>query len=180
MRIAAMLLAFASACVPGSIEGGGTPSPSGSPGPGGGDQPDASTVTTTDGSTGGSADASNCKQPVTANLTSGHHNAGQDCMNGCHNHGFTLAGTLFASSAGGTPVVGGTVTVTDSAGKTFDMVSQQNGNFYTSNAITFPITIVGSRCPDTQMMASQVTAGNGGCNKTGCHTAGAQGYIHLP
>ena len=35
--------------------------------------------------------------------SAGNHSPGQDCQGGCHNHGFTLSGTLFA--AGTTPVV---------------------------------------------------------------------------
>jgi hypothetical protein len=182
MRLTVIVLVLASACTVGSIEGSGVPGPT--PTGGGGEMPDAAAGggVSPDAAPvgGGGADASNCKTAVTANLTSGHHNAGQDCMQGCHNHGFTLSGTLYASANGGTPVTGGTITVTDAKGVTFDMVTQLNGNFWTANAITFPITVVSSLCPNTNAMVSQVTAGNGGCNKTGCHTGGAQGSIHLP
>ena len=98
-------------------------------------------------------------------------------MQGCHNHGFTLSGTIYN---GTTALSGASITVKDAANNTFDMVSQANGNFYTSNAITFPVTVTASLCPDVRPMTAQVMAGNGGCNKTGCHQAGAQGPIHLP
>ena len=175
------LAALLSACEVGTIEGG----PIGG-GPGSGSNhgaPDGGTSGNRDAAvTGGDASSGfACRNQVpTAQLGDGHHNAGQDCMNGCHNHGFTLAGTLFAAANSTTPVLGGTITVTDANGKTFDMVSQLNGNFYTSNAVTFPVTVIASSCPNIQHMSATVAAGSGGCNKVGCHTAGAQGYVHLP
>jgi hypothetical protein len=118
-----------------------------------------------------------CKNLGTAN-GNGHHNAGQDCMQGCHNHGFTLSGTLYGA-AGTTALAGGTITVTDSAGKTLNLVTAQNGNFYTSQAIAFPITVYASACPTSMPMTASIANGNGGCNKSGCHANGAQGHIHL-
>jgi hypothetical protein len=159
------------------------------PSPGtGSSQPDASTAVP-DGAGNPTSDAGPtdapgfaCRDQVPSNqLTSGHHNAGQDCMNGCHNHGFTLAGTLFTSAAGGTAIAGGTITVVDATGKSFDVVSQQNGNFYTSTAVQFPVTLTASECPAVQAMTAGVPSGQGGCNRTGCHTAtGGAGRIHLP
>jgi hypothetical protein len=141
-------------------------------------------VTLTDAaeSTGG---GSNCRAPVTTNIGDGHHNAGQDCMNSCHAHGFTLAGTLYSSSAGTSPIAGGTIVVTDAQGHTFDVVSQANGNFYTTQPVAFPVTVMASDCPSTTAMASSVSAGAGGtsagCNANGCHQpGGGQGPIHLP
>lgn len=122
-----------------------------------------------------------CRNAVPSNqLSSGHHNAGQDCQNACHNHGFTLSGTMFASATSTTPVTGATITVTDAAGQTFDVVTQLNGNFYTSNPVTFPVTVVASRCPSVQPMTAMIASGQGGCNENGCHQPGAQGWIHLP
>jgi hypothetical protein len=119
-----------------------------------------------------------CKNAITANLGNGHHNAGQDCLNGCHNHGFTLAGTLY--NAGNTAIVaGGSITVKDANGAMFDMVSQSNGNFYTSQAIVFPIAVYASQCPASTPMSETIATGSGGCNKSGCHASGAQGHVHL-
>lgn len=129
------------------------------------------------------ADASGfaCRDPVpAAQLGSGHHNAGQDCQQGCHNHGFTLSGTMFAAANSTTPVQGATVTVMDANGQTFDVVTQLDGNFYTSRTVAFPVTVIASSCPSVQPMVETIAAGNGGCNKTGCHTTAAQGRIHLP
>ncbi len=116
-----------------------------------------------------------CKNLVVSGLTSGQHNAGQNCMNGCHNHGFTLAGTLYA--AGGAALAGGTITVTDAAGATHDVVSQQNGNFYTSIPIAYPATVYASACPSVKPMVANVAASGAGCNS--CHTPAATGHIQL-
>ena len=146
--------------------------------------PEAPDAGTTGGSGGGGVDAGAtnaafpCKNLVTTGIGSGQHNAGQDCMNGCHNHNFTLAGTLY-NAAGTTAVPGATITVKDANGASFDMVAQQNGNFYTKQAIVFPITVYGSQCPASVPMSGSIASANGGCNKSGCHATAAQGRIHL-
>ena len=145
-------------------------------------QPDASTQVTTDaGVTNPDAStAFQCrdKQPLTA-VGDGHHNPGQNCLNGCHNHGFTLAGTMTTTATSTTPLVGASITVKDANGKTFDMVTQANGNFYTKTAVAFPVTVIASACPSVHQMNASVT--NGGCNRTGCHSAtGGAGHITLP
>jgi hypothetical protein len=118
-----------------------------------------------------------CKNLAAAN-GDGHHNPGQDCLNGCHNHGFTLAGTLY-EAGGVTALAGGTVSVKDANGARFDMVAAQNGNFYTSQTIAFPISVYASSCPTSTPMTAAVVTGDGGCNKSGCHASGAQGHVHL-
>ena len=129
---------------------------------------------------GGSA-AFACRPKVTAGLGNGHHNPGMDCMDACHNHGFTAAGTLYTSTAGTTAIAGGTITVVGANGVSVDIVSQTNGNFYTSAALTFPIKITASECPSIAPMSATVPAGSGGCNKVGCHASAAgQGRVHLP
>jgi hypothetical protein len=73
--------------------------------------------------------------------------------------------------------------VKDASGHTFDIVSQANGNFYTSTAVTFPVTVYASECqisPTSQVMMMALQSADKGCNKTGCHTTSAQGRIHLP
>jgi len=113
----------------------------------------------------------------------GHHNAGQNCMSSCHFHGFTLAGTLYTTSTGSTPISGAVITVKDASGSTFDIVTQTNGNFYTSNSVQFPVTVYASECQISQtseVMTAAVTSSQGGCNMSGCHTTSAQGHIKLP
>lgn len=105
----------------------------------------------------------------------GHHNAGQDCMNSCHFHGFAFAGTLMQAD-GHTPAVGATVTVVDANNNAQDIVVGNNGNFYTFLPVAFPIRMQASLCPSVQVMSS--TAAKGGCNASDCH-GGSQGLAHL-
>jgi hypothetical protein len=121
-----------------------------------------------------------CRPVVTANLRNGEHNPGQDCNGSCHDHGFTLGGTLFAQVAGAAPFAGATITVIDANGMSFDLVTARNGNFYTEQALAFPAKVIASGCPDVRPMVTQVTAADAGCNRGGCHVAGATGQIHLP
>jgi hypothetical protein len=104
-------------------------------------------------------------------------------MNACHNHGFTLAGTLYSSASGGAAVSGASITVKDAAGHTFDIVSQMNGNFYTSNPVQFPVTVYASECEisqTSQVMTMALQSTDRGCNQSACHTTSGQGRIHLP
>ena len=122
-----------------------------------------------------------CKSKVT-NYGSGQHNAGQNCLN-CHSGEFSLAGTLYTTATGSTAIAGASITVKDASGQTFDMVSQANGNFYTTNSVQFPVTLYASECQLQQMgvpMMTTVTSSNGACSKSGCHTSSGQGHIHLP
>ncbi len=132
------------------------------------------------GSGSGSGSGNGCINAVTANLTDGHHNPGVNCMNGCHDHGFTIAGTIYSSATSNTAVAGATVTVTDAAGQTLHIVSQLNGNFYTTTPVTYPLTVNASSCPNISKMSAQVAQGGGACMQSGCHATGAQGQIHLP
>ena len=116
--------------------------------PGGAGHPDASTGGKTDGGTGMMIDAGTvdagpflCRNKITTGLDTGHHNVGQDCQQSCHNHGFVLSGTLYNSAAGGTGVAGASITFVDAAGYTGDMHTNQNGNFWWSLPVTFPVKI---------------------------------------
>jgi hypothetical protein len=123
-----------------------------------------------------------CRDQVTTGNTNGHHNAGMDCMDSCHDHGFTIAGTLYSDAAGTQIVSGATISVYDAFGNEFDVVSQTNGNFYTAFALEQPLTIFASECPTIQMMSMQITAdAQTGCNQTSCHASNASpGRVHLP
>jgi hypothetical protein len=160
------------ACTIGTIDGSGTM--------GSNHEPDAS-VATVDGPKITSPDAPGfmCRDKVTL-VGDGHHHPGENCQNGCHNHGFKLSGTLYTSATSTTPVVGATITIKDAAGFTYEMVSNTNGNFYTSSSMTFPVTVIASMCPDVHAMSGTISAANGGCNKAGCHVVGAQGRVYLP
>jgi len=125
-------------------------------------------------------DAPSLCKPAVATVGDGHHNAGQDCQGGCHDHGFTLSGTLYNSPTGIAPMIGATVTIVDKNNKSVDAVSQQNGNFYTTEILVFPVMVRASACPDHVDMNAAVVA-KSGCNSVGCHTPNVgQGVIHLP
>ena len=150
---------------PGEPDAGHSPTGGGGPGSGSGTH-----LTVDAGST-----TPTCRNAVTANLDNGHHNPGQDCESSCHNHGFSLSGTLY--TAGGAAASGATVTVVDSGGTVTDMVVQSNGNFYSLASVLFPYTIYVSDCPTLTPMTATVSQ-DIGCNNSGCH-GGAQGKIHL-
>lgn len=108
------------------------------------------------------------------------HNAGQDCIS-CHATNpdltlrFTLAGTLYLDSFGTTPRGGATITVTDAKGLIVPLVSDVEGNFYTTRALTFPVSVSASACPST--MAMMAKPANGSCNASGCHDAKQPAYL---
>jgi hypothetical protein len=127
------------------------------------------------GSTGGDGGGgTNCIDPA-ASAGDGHHNAGQDCIS-CHQSvsgaNWTVAGTVYKSGSG---VSGVTIVITDANGQTIQLVSCDNGNFYTDQNVAFPVNVRASSCPaDTSMVS---TAAQGSCNATGCHANGNR--IHL-
>jgi hypothetical protein len=167
-----LVLLSLTACTIGTIDGPGTP---------GSDSESDASVATVDAATVTPPDAPGfaCRDKVTL-VGDGHHHPGENCQNGCHNHGFKLSGTLYTAANSTTPVVGATITIKDAAGFTYEMVSNQNGNFYTSSSMTFPVSVIASMCPDVHAMVGTISAANGGCNKAGCHVTGAQGRVYLP
>ena len=153
---------------------------SGSGGSGGstnGGAPDAAIGGT--GGTGGSAGTGGsggtmCIAAV-ASPGDGHHNPGAECL-GCHNGNiatkWTVAGTLYGGN--GAPLSGATIELVQGNGQTLRVATCANGNFYTSQAVTYPLTVRASQCPSDAPMVSTVQAG--GCNS--CH--GSAMKIHLP
>lgn len=124
----------------------------------------------------GGSGAAACIQAATP-PGSGHHNAGANCL-GCHNGNgaplWTAAGTLYSSS--GAALAGATVTIVDATGKSIAIVTAQNGNFWTSEAVKAPLRVKASRCPS---VASMSATASGACNS--CHTStGSPGRIKLP
>jgi len=107
-------------------------------------------------------------------------------MQGCHVHGFTIAGTVFTSVNSHIPIIGATVRVLDANNKTIDMVTQGNGNFYTATPVAFPVKVVATSCPSYSAMSGPVSGYTvvggltaAGCNNSTCHVAGSF-QIHLP
>jgi hypothetical protein len=183
-------------CLP-PFQGGSDPAaPNGSDGTGGGGgatvaaSDDLATTSNSDLGPGATADLGSAptgdmtlvcdKLQSTAGLSvpSGQHNAGQECQ-GCHAGGgappFTLGGTLYSAATGGVAVAGATINVTDAAGKTVKIVSANNGNFWTTTALTFPVKVDASLCPSTLPMSATVS-GNGACNN--CHNSTLR--VHVP
>jgi hypothetical protein len=108
----------------------------------------------------------------------GHHNAGQDCIS-CHqtvpNANWTIAGTLYRTATGGAAVSGVTIEIVDANGQTIQLVTSDNGNFYTDQDVAFPVQTRASSCPLDQAMTAP--ANQGSCNAGGCHESGNR--IHL-
>lgn len=119
-----------------------------------------------------------CKDPVTSNLPDGNHNPGKDCQGSCHDHGFTIAGTVFMDASASAPAVGATVTAYDGK-KTITMVTASNGNFYTKETFDTPISLQHpyqvwvSSCPDVEIMPDSIDMPNSNtatsCNQGVCH-----------
>jgi hypothetical protein len=179
MRVASWSLVLLMACTGELTSGSGGGSPPDSGNGGGGTTSDGGGGGGVTSDAGGPTDAGNGCIAKQASPGDGHHNPGMDCMDGCHNHGFTLAGTMFNAVNGSTAVVGATVLVVDANNKTINIVTQNNGNFYTSTAVAFPVTVLATSCPNIQPMVATVSGTSVvGCNQTGCHTSGNR--IHLP
>jgi hypothetical protein len=109
-------------------------------------------------------------------IASTTHNAGQDCMGGCHNHGFTFAGTL--TDGAGNGVAGAEVRLVDANGQAISVHTDSIGNFHSSTAWTGPAK-VGARNATTKVLMSSTIATGKGCN--GCHAVGGTvAPIHIP
>jgi hypothetical protein len=76
---------------------------------------------------------------------------------------------IAAAPGGGAPVAGVTITLIDADGNRIDIVSAENGNFWSDQAPAFPVTAYASSCPDVVPMMTLAEAGD--CNT--CHAAGA-------
>jgi len=140
---------------------------------------DARGTTGSDG--GATADALMiaCRPRKTTGFDSGHHNPGQDCQGACHDHGFAMSGTLYANATGGGTVSGVSITVVDSAGQEFDMVTSQNGNFWWPLTVVYPARVfVSGNCPTVTPMNTPLQFGQGACSTAACH-AGPAGRVHL-
>ena len=132
---------------------------------------------------GCAADAADeaCDLDAVESLPTGNHNQGMSCIEGgCHDGGgpappWTAAGTLYADPDGTTPLPGGVITLVDASGEVIELVSTQNGNFYTDRELVFPLEADAEGCAELRAMPTPVPAGS--CNQGGCH---ASNRIHLP
>lgn len=180
--MAAVLFLLCGACDIGVVEGVDSES-HGNPDPDAGSAaPGADVGGGGDAGAGGIADASvpdpaagDCDQPVTDGLPSGKHNAGKACLS-CHDGGggapeWTAAGTIYTTTAGAAPLPGATIHLVDADGNEVVVLTALNGNFWTSQALVYPITVRASRCPDTREMPGTLADTSANCNKSGCHDA---------
>ena len=111
-------------------------------------------------------------EPETSPMGTGYHNPGMACLtSGCHANGggpaFTVAGTVFVNETTATPAPGATVVVVDGDGTRFELVTAQNGNFWTNQPMVFPILVKASQCPHDNPMISLSQTGD--CNAGNCH-----------
>jgi hypothetical protein len=118
----------------------------------------------------------------------GHHFPGQGCTYGCHDGAngpdFHFGGTIYVNYAGQAPRPGVTIHVRDAAGREYEVVSQDNGNFWLPTNVgplTFPLKTWASACPQIEPMELP-TPDPGNCNDTGvaCHTIDPPFRIRLP
>ena len=122
-------------------------------------------------------------EPAASPNGSGQHNPGNSCIEaGCHDGAgdpplWTLAGTLYLDKEGTTPLAGGTLVFTDANATEFKLRTSTNGNFFTNEAIVFPIQVKASLCPNTLPMNQAIDANMGSCNSAGCHVAGNRIYV---
>ena len=110
-----------------------------------------------------------------AQLASGYHMPGTGCLAaGCHggNVGarlFTAGGTAYFGTGGNATVAlpGATVKITQANGQVITVPTAQNGNFWTKQALAYPIRVE-IACRNTQVMNAPAQSGD--CNS--CHGAG--------
>jgi hypothetical protein len=174
--VRAIALLALSACV-GDVGNGGNGSGSGSgSGSGGIDAAiDAPKLMWTDASNGMGSNLP-CKNLATP-PGDGHHFPGQSCFQNCHDHGFSVAGTLYTNDTGNTAFPGATITIIDANNQTINMVTNQNGNFYSTANIMWPALVMASACPSAVKMNTAVAATGKACNS--CHPSGST-QMHLP
>lgn len=112
-----------------------------------------------------------------ATVAGSTHNAGQNCMGGCHDHGFTFAGTLTDGQGNG--VAGAEVRLVDANNNAISVHTGSNGNFHSSTPWAAPAHVGVRNATNVALMVTALQASNGGCN--GCHaTGGTVAKIHLP
>lgn len=110
---------------------------------------------------------------------------GEDCLR-CHGNGeapgWTFAGTVFRSedSPDSDGVRGVRVHATDATGRRVTVTSNDAGNFYIADRLTFPLRVAIERGGSVEEMSDPVQYG--GCNL--CHASpprdGAEGRLVAP
>ena len=187
-RIAVIVTFFVAACDVGSVTQGVQGGPDG--GNGGRDGQNV----------GGDGGGSNGCLPVNPNPNTGHHNAGQNCLQqNCHLAGQTgpnanplsFAGTLYRDAQGASVFPGATIILSIN-GTDHKLQADSLGNF-SIDPTTVPSLGAGqnadstaSGCPTAPVIGhaatggktGQLVQGQGGCNN--CHNGTTNPVIHLP
>lgn len=149
----------------------------------GGDRDGGQTATSDGGQSAIDSGGSNMCLPGVAPELVGKHNEGSNCMQGgCHDGSngapkWTVAGTLYNGVNSVVPVIGATIEVTDAKGKVVKIATSFDGNFHSTEPLTFPLSVRASDCPNDAHMLDHVTSTQG-CNQSGCHESGMR--MHLP
>ena len=132
-----------------------------------------------------------CTDAVPQVAETGHHtedydttnNGGNGCMGGnCHNGSgvgeqYTAAGSLWSRrTAGGSPIAGAYVYIIGGDGKVIELMTAQNGFFWTDEEIAPPLRTYASGCPSSLGMEDD-TSGNCNTGVGGCHSLGNRIYL---
>jgi hypothetical protein len=141
--------------------------------------------TTVDG-----ADNTVCVDTVTPAAAAHQHggggtNAGLGCQNaGCHGTvdpagpTWSFSGTVYTDATAAAPKPGATIKVTFGS-TTVTAVSDDAGNFYSSQTIMFPARTLGTACPTVANMVSGLSTGGGNCNSCHALTGGTTSPIFV-
>ena len=120
----------------------------------------------------------------------GHHEprydknsgGGAGCLGQCHNGNglgetYTAAGSLWnRRTAGGDPIEGAYVYVIGADGKVVQLMTAQNGFFWTHEELAAPIRTYASGCPSVLAMEDN---SSGNCNSAACHSEDNKIYLPL-
>lgn len=110
---------------------------------------------------------------------SGNSRRGEACQSaGCHLNGntgtgapaFSFSGTISTASDGATPKPGATIKLIFGS-TTIASVSDEDGNFYSTQTITPPGRTFATSCPTLTPMVGKITS-NGDANCNNCHKTG--------
>lgn len=125
---------------------------------------------------------------VPASHPNGGNPAGVNCMT-CHgpagpaNAKWGIAGTVYTTAAGATPLAKANLRIVDAKGKELASVySDPLGNFWADTIVGgIPAgSFVGVRnATVTKLMTTALAAKDSGCQQAACHVAGAQGRVFL-
>jgi hypothetical protein len=131
-----------------------------------------------------------CVDAVPQVAETGHHpedydttnGGGAGCMGQCHNGGglgetYTAAGSLWnRRTEGGSPIAGAYIYIIGGDGKVIELMTAQNGFFWTDEPIAAPIRTYASGCPSSLGMEDD-TSGNCNTGVGGCHSLGNRIYL---